>query len=286
MTVFRGDIFSVGRRARAGELVRLALVVCALAAVILPLLWTLRVSLKPLDAYTRSPSGLGGGLTLHNFTEAWTFGQLGEGFKNSFLIVPAAAVLATCVATLAGFALSKLQVPARKLVGATVVLGIGVPIPAIALPLFDQNLRLGLVDWRLGLVLVYGAIFAPWGTLFMSAYFGSLPGSLIESARLDGATTFGVFRRIAVPLAIPAIVSVFAVDFFIMWAELLLALMLLPGESKKTVEIALAAFSTQYQTGGPTAAAAALMAAGPVFLIFAMSQRFLTRGLLAGAVKH
>jgi ABC-type glycerol-3-phosphate transport system permease component len=277
---------SRARRLGAGGLLRLGLVACAVSAVILPLLWTIRIALKPLGAYTRHPSGIGGGFTFANFSSAWTAGLLGEGFKNSFLIVPAGALLATVVATLAGFALNKLEVPARKLVAIVVILGIGVPIPAVALPLFDQNLRLGIVDWRLGLVFVYGAIFASWGTLFMSAYFGNVPGSLIESARLDGATTFGVFRRIAVPLAAPAVVSVFVINFFIMWAELLLALVLLPSEGKKTVEIALAAFSTQYETGGPTAAAAALMAAGPVFLLFAASQRYLAKGLLTGAVKH
>jgi ABC-type glycerol-3-phosphate transport system permease component len=275
-----------GRRFEGGRLLRFGVVACAVAAVVLPLLWTVRIALKPLDAYTGNPSGIGGGFTFGNFSSAWTAGQLGEGFKNSFLIVPAGALLATTVATLAGFALSRLQVPARKLFFIAIVLGIGVPIPAIALPLFDENLRLGIVDWRLGLVLVYGGIFASWGTLFMAAYFGNVPASLIESARLDGATTFGVFRRIALPLAIPAIASVFVINFFIQWAELLLALVLLPSEGKKTVTLALAAFSTQYRTGGPTSAAAALMAAVPIFVLFGVSQRFLTRGLLTGAVKH
>lgn len=266
---------------------RIAATVMALAAlsVAVPLLWVIRVALKPPEDHIGNPASLGGGWTLQNFGDAWGTGGLGEALSNSVRIVPLGALVATLLATLAAYALAKLRFPGKRLVWACVLATMTLPLAALVIPLFDEGLRIGYVDSRLGLSLVYGAIFAPWATIFLHSYFRGLPDELLESAQLDGASVMRSFVAIAVPLAAPAIGTVFILNVFLQWSELILALVMLPGEGKQTVTVAIANFSSQFRTGGPLTAAGMILAALPIIVVFLVGQRWLRADVFSGAVK-
>jgi raffinose/stachyose/melibiose transport system permease protein len=121
--------------------------------------------------------------------------------------------------------------------------------------------------------------------MFMKAYFRSLPDSLIESARIDGAGPWRIFQRIAVPLAWPALATVFILNLYIQWSELLLALVMLPSPGKQTLTVAIATLSSQYQTGGPTLAAAATLASLPIIAVFVASRRLFKTGIVLGSFR-
>gem|GEM_PF-55700 len=277
------------RRARLGPRgvlnMRRAVACLALLAVAFPILWVTRLAFKPPEDYIGAPGSLAGGWTLSNFSDAWTIGHLGDGLLNSLLIVPLGAFIATAVGALAAFALAKLRMPGRRLVLPLIVALVAIPLTAIAIPLFDQGLQVGYTDSRLGLSLVYGALFASWGTLFMYSYFQSLPDELIDSARVDGANLLQMFLRIGLPLGAPAIATVFVMDVLVQWNELIIALVSLPDESKQTVTVAVATFSTQFRSGGPLTAAGVLIAALPVILVYFVGQRFIRAETLGGAIK-
>lgn len=266
---------------------RIAATVMALAAltVAVPLLWVIRVALKPPEDHIGNPASLGGGWTLRNFGDAWGTGGLGEALSNSVRIVPLGALMATLLATLAAYALAKLRFPGKRLVWACVLATMTLPLAALVIPLFDEGLRIGYVDSRLGLSLIYGAIFAPWATIFLHSYFRGLPDELLESAQLDGASVMRSFLAIAVPLAAPAIGTVFILNVFLQWSELILALVMLPGEGKQTVTVAIANFSSQFRTGGPLTAAGMILAALPIIVVFLVGQRWLRADVFSGAVK-
>lgn len=259
-------------------------VLVAILAAIFPLAWTVRVALRPYSAYLANASGLGGGITVANFTSALNYGLAG-GFENSALIVPASSVAATLLATLGGFALCKLPFVGRRLATAVIVGSIAIPVPAIVIPLFDEGLRLGFTDTRWGLGLCYTALFACWGTIFMRSYYLGLPDALLESARIDGANIWQQFRRIALPIAAPAVVTVLVLNFFLQWSELTLGLILMPNSAKQTLTVRIAEFNGQYRTGGPLIAAAAVLASLPIVAIFLSCQRFLRATAFSGAVK-
>jgi ABC-type glycerol-3-phosphate transport system permease component len=275
----------VTRRGALGG--RVAAVVMALAAlsVVVPLLWVVRVALKPPEDHVGNPGGLGGGWTLQNFGDAWSTGGLGDALLNSVRIVGLGALVATVLATLAGYALAKLRFPGKRVVWAGVLMTMTLPLAALVIPLFDEGLRLGYVDSMLGLSLIYGTLFAPWATVFLHSYFRGLPDELIESAQIDGASVFRAFRSIAVPLAAPAIATVLILNVFLQWSDLILALVLLPDTEKQTVTVAIANFSSQFRTGGPLTAAGMMIAAAPIVLLFLLGQRRLRSGILGGAVK-
>jgi raffinose/stachyose/melibiose transport system permease protein len=277
------------RRARMGPAavlnVRRAVACLALFAIAFPILWVVRLAFKPPEQYIGAPGSFGGGWTLSNFSDAWTVGHLGSGLLNSLLIVPLGAAIATAVGAMAAFALAKLRLPFAKAILALIVLLVAIPLTAIAIPLFDQGLSVGYTDSRLGLSIVYGGLFASWGTLFMYSYFQGLPDELIDSARVDGASPLQTFLRIGLPLGAPAIASVFVIDILVQWNELIVALVSLPDETKQTVTVAIATFSTQFRSGGPLTAAGVLIAALPVIVVYFIGQRFIRAETLGGAVK-
>lgn len=269
---------------RLGAAARTAAVWAALLAVVGPLVWVVRIALKSPDDYARDPSGFAGPVTLANFGDAWGAG-LGLAMRNSAVVVLLGAVIATALATFAGYALAKLDFPGRRAVLVGIAAALGIPLAALAIPLFDQGLRYGIVGSLPGLAVVYGTIFSAWGTLLMRSYFQGVPDDLVEAASVDGATTWQVFARVALPLARPAVATVALINVFLQWSELILGLVLLPGAQSQTATVAVAQLATQFRTGGPLTAAGMLIVAAPVLALFLFGQRSIRGDVLAGAVK-
>jgi ABC-type glycerol-3-phosphate transport system permease component len=259
--------------------------VAAVVAVLFPLLWVLRVATKTEQGFIADPASLGGGFTLDNFGAAWSAVDLGGAILDSLSITLPGAALATAVGVLAGYGLAKLPVPARPIVLALAVGGLTIPIAALVIPQFDQALELGYVDTRIGLIVVYGAFFASWSSLYFFSWFRDLPDDLLEAAALDGAGAIAAFRSVALPLAGPAIAVGFVLNVFLQWSELLLGLILLPGGDVTTAMTAVASFSTQFRTGGPLTAAATVIVAVPIFLLFLVAQRWLRTEIFGGSIK-
>ena len=156
------------------------------------------------------------------------------------------------------------------------------PIAALVMPLFEIGMTYHAVGHRWFLSLVYGAIFAPWTSLFLCSYYQGLPNEITEAAALDGAGDLRTFLSIVVPLSLPALASAFVLNSFLQWSELLLALLLLPSGDDTTVSVAIAQFSTQFRTGGPLTAAALLIGSLPILLLFLLGQRWTGRDAHGG----
>lgn len=257
----------------------------AVVAVLFPLAWVLRVATKTEDGFIRAPASLAGEITLANFAAAWNAVDLGGAIRDSLSITIPGALLATVVGTLAGYAFAKLRLPARRLLMGLAVGGLTIPIAALVVPQFDQALDFGYLDTHIGLIVVYGSFFASWTSLFFYSFFRDLPDDLLEAAAIDGATARQGFRRIALPLAAPAIAVGFVLNLFLQWSELLLGLIMLPSGDVRTAMTAVASFSTQFRTGGPLTAAAAIIVAIPIFLLFIGAQRWLRTEIFGGSIK-
>ena len=178
---------------RRGRIIANVVVAFALIAVVGPLLWVVRVALRPQVSFVRDPAGIGGGWTLHNLADAWSIGGLGHALWNSTLVVVPGAALATALAALAGWGLAGYRFPGRSTIAGVMVAVIFVPLATLVMPLFDLGVRFDLVGHRWWLTVVYGTVFAAWGTLFLRSVFLSVPSDLPEAASIDGAGTLRVF---------------------------------------------------------------------------------------------
>jgi raffinose/stachyose/melibiose transport system permease protein len=261
------------------------IIAVATLVVIFPLFWTVRLALRPRDSYLANPAGLDGGLTLSNFVAAWNSG-VQQGMVNSLLVVPLAAIVATMLAALAGYALAKYYIPAKKPIMGILACTFAVPVTALAVPVFDQALQFGYLGTHLGLSMVYSAMFTGWGTLFLISYYTQLPVELLEAASIDGAGKWRTFWSIALPLGAPAVVTVLVMNFFMMWGDLIIALVMMPTERLRTLSSVVAALPSARESTATTSAAAALLMLIPVLLLFLLSQRWLKSEVLSGAVKN
>jgi ABC-type glycerol-3-phosphate transport system permease component len=271
---------------RSTQIAARVVVALAILAVIGPLLWVIRVALRPQAAFLTDPAGIGGGVTFRNLADAWSIGGLGDALRNSALVVVPGALIATALAAMAGWGIAGYRFPGRGVLTGVMVAAMFLPLAALVMPLFDQGVRLHVVGHRWWLAVVYGTVFAPWGTLFLRSVFLSVPGDIREAATIDGAGSLRVFTSIVIPISNHALATTFVINVFLQWSELILALLLLPSAGTTMVSVAIAQFSTQFRTGGPLTAAGLVIGAAPIVVLFVVAQRWLRAGAMAGALKE
>ena len=228
--------------------------------------------------------------TLHAFSAMWKSVDFGHYFANSLIICSAAALLATAFASCAGYALARHTSKPLKVYGVSVLATQVVPGVMFLLPVYlgfvwlKKNTPIQLFDTRLGIVLAYTAFFTPVSIYFMRSFFLALPRDLEEAAMVDGCTPFQAFVRIVIPNAVPGLVATFVYAFLFAWDELLFVSALTQTKAE-TIPIGIRNFIGNYNSNYDQLMAASVVATIPVVIAFYAVQRWLVRGITAGAVK-
>ncbi|MDR1427502.1 MAG: carbohydrate ABC transporter permease [Bifidobacteriaceae bacterium] len=231
-------------------------------------------------------AGATGGIHLENFPAAWTQARFGRYMTNSFLVTGTVLAISVVVSTLAGFALGTMTFRGSGLLFYLFLLGIMVPAEAIVIPLFFDLRALGLTDTLLGVALPQIAQSTAFGTYWMRTYFRASNRSISEAARIDGAGTIRTLWSIQLPVARPALVTLVVLLFMWTWNEFLIPLIMSPTGKMRTVPLGLAFFQGQHTVDHTLMAAAAVMVALPVVVVYLFLQRHFIRGMLEGAVRE
>ena len=271
-----------------GRSIKVALfyAVLILAAVIwfLPVVTLIFTALKDAGDFAMSGTfSLPKAIKWSNFSEAWDAG-VKNYFFNSVFVTGVKVPAGILVESMAAFALTHMPFRWANRVFLFILIGLIVPIQMTLVPLTLLMNALNLIDTLTGLVLLYIGFGIPFGVLVMRGFFRTIPTAIIEAARIDGCSYFRIFWRIALPLAIPAIVSLCILDGVATWNEFLLAQIFLRSDELRTLPLGLVAFSTQFSTQYDQLAAAVLISVTPVVLVFLFFQRYFVSGM-AGAVK-
>ena len=228
--------------------------------------------------------------TFDAFSEMWQSIDFERYLANSIVICTGAALLATAFASSAGYALARYRFRGSRAYELTVVGTQLIPGSLFLLPVFlgfvwlKQNTPIALLDTHLGLILVYTAFFAPLAIYFMRAFFQAIPRELEEAAMVDGCTRFGAFIRVVIPNAAPGLLATFVYAFLFAWDELLFATALTEHDAE-TIPIGIRNFIGNYSEEYDQLMAAGVVSTIPVIIAFFATQRWLVRGLTAGAVK-
>lgn len=251
-----------------------------------PLYWIVLTSLKPARHIAEYPVRYWPReVSIENYTSLLDKAQFGTYLVNSLVVSSAAATVATLIAMLSGYVLSRFSFRGRGAVlGAFLVTQM---IPAfIALgPLYQVFTDLGLVDTRFGLVLVYIAMTIPFSAIMLRGFFENVPDSLEEAAMVDGLTRLGALWRVIVPAMTPGIIATFIFNFVNCWNELFLATTLINRDDARTVPTALNSFISGFNIEWGPLSAAAVMTIVPTMILFAMASRWIVSGLTQGATK-
>jgi multiple sugar transport system permease protein len=228
--------------------------------------------------------------TFQAFKDMWKTIDFERYFINSAIICTVAAALATAFAATAGYALARFRLRGARPFGLAVIGTQLIPGSMFLLPTFigflwiKRHLGIQLFDTRVGMILVYTAFFTPVAIYFMRSFFQAIPRDLEEAAQVDGCTPFTAFVRIILPSAAPGLVATFVYAFLFAWDELLFVASL-TEHNAETLPIGIRLFIGNYGQYYGQLMAAGVVATIPVVLAFFAAQRWLVRGITAGAVK-
>jgi multiple sugar transport system permease protein len=259
-----------------------AILVAFCAAILLPLLWLARVALTDrATAYKLPPEW--GEPRLDNFIDIFTKYDFASAFLNSTIAALGSTAISLPLATAMAYAFARFAtggMPLRLSVLASQML----PPVILVLPLYALFQAAGLVNSWAGLIIAHLTINIPFLAWLLVAFFQGEVEQLEQAARVDGATRFQAFWRIAVPVAAPGLLAAGLLAFILSWNEFLFAL-ILTGKATNTVPVRLASFQTQRGVEIALVAAGALVAILPVLVLLPFMRRYLIKGLSLGALK-
>ncbi len=223
--------------------------------------------------------------TLDNYREVLgAQGMLGA-FVNSLIITIPSTLLPIFLASLAAYAFSWLRFPFRDTLFLLTVALLMIPVQVAFIPVLQLMRPFGLTQGFAGLWLAHTAFALPFGIFLLRNFFITLPKDLIEAARIDGASTWGVFRTIVVPLSVPAIAAYGIFQFLWTWNDLLIALIFAQGQGTRPITIQVLTLLGTYGSQWHILAASAFLLMFLPLLVFFSLQRYFIQGLLAGSVK-
>ena len=271
------------RRADLGWAVTAVLVV---AYTLLPVVWIVSLSFKPSDDIANNRF-LPDVWSLENYRTVFSTDLFTSALRNSVGISLLATVASVFLATLAAYAIARLNFRGKTAI-LSVALGIAMfPTVALVGPLFDLWRSIGLYDTWIGLVIPYMSFTLPLSIWVLSAFFREIPWEMEQAAQMDGATPWQAFRRVIVPLAAPGVVTAAILTFFFAWNDFVFGISLTSTTEARPVPAALAFFTGASQFERPAAAisAAAVVVTIPVVLLVLGFQKRIVAGLTSGAVK-
>jgi raffinose/stachyose/melibiose transport system permease protein len=250
---------------------------------ILPILGIVMTALQ-------APGGLAGfgsfdGLHFDNFSRAWDQGHFGGYLKSSTIVSVSVVAISSVLSILAGYAFGLMRFRGSEILFYIFLLGLMVPMEAMIVPLYYDLRDLQLTDTYWALILPQAGTSIAFGTFWMRAFFRTVPRSLVEAARIDGASSWLILWRVLMPLARPAVLTMMVLLFMWTWNEFLLALVMVSDEGLRTAPLGLSFFQGRNQADLTLLAAGAVIVALPVVVLYVFLQRHFIRGMLSGAVK-
>jgi multiple sugar transport system permease protein len=253
---------------------------------LVPVIWIISLSLK-------KPESIGDGSflptqwTLDNYTTAFKTGFFTAALRNSIGIALIATLLALVFASMAAYAITRLDFPGKTAILAGALAISMFPAISIVGGLYNVWRQIGLYDTWIGLILPYLSFSLPLSIYILSAFFREIPWDLEKAAQMDGATPMQAFRRVILPLAVPGVFTAGILAFIAAWNDFLFANVLTATNASRTAPVALSYFTgaSQFQQPAGAIAAGAVIVTVPILIMVLIFQRRIVSGLTAGAVK-
>ena len=223
-------------------------------------------------------------MSLSGFSYAWRNGDFSRYMLNTAIVTVTVVVMSTVIAVMAGYSIALAKPPGARWVMYAAVFGFMLPVEALIVPWYYQFSSFNLVNTYWSMILPQAAQSIAFGTFWMYMAFRSVPRSLSESARLDGASSLSLLWRILVPNVAPAVKTMAALVFLWTWNAFLLPLVMVSNSSLYTVTVGLSTFTGAHFNNYSALAAGSCLAALPVVVVYLFAQRSFIAGLFAGSL--
>lgn len=276
------------RRSVTGRRVATYVLVLGLVAlVVCPFLWMLIGSFRPTweqmqvqgqSLWIQNP-------TLENYQRLFREYDFARYFLNSTFVAAVTAVFATSVSAFAGYSLARFRFPGQGLFGFLMLTTQMLPAVAIIIPLFLWFKQFQLIDTYWALLVAYNAFAIPFSTWMLRGFFAGIPAELEEAAQIDGASQFGAFRQVVLPLSAPGLLATAIFAFILAWQEFLFAVTFTSRDELRTLTVGIAAMRGKDVIDWGLLNAGVVVTTIPLAIMFVLVQRYLVQGLTAGAIK-
>ncbi|MCR4426996.1 MAG: carbohydrate ABC transporter permease [Firmicutes bacterium] len=250
-----------------------------------PILWLLLSSFKTTQEFQMNRLGLPRNWTFSNYPLAWRIGGFSQLFLNSALYTLVSTLATVGLSLAASFAFAKIKCRATPFLHGSFVVGILLTLQSIMVPLFLAAYATGLYNTRLGVLIPYVGIGLPIGIYLSTEYIKSIPDSIVESARIDGASYFEIFTSIIVPMARPVATTLAILNVAGIWNEFMLINILVSKNSLKSLPVGILKFSGALSSDYGKQFAALVIGMLPMLAFYAIFRNQITKGVSAGAVK-
>jgi multiple sugar transport system permease protein len=273
-------------RDRTVDLLLLAVTVVVAVLWMIPVIWVVAMSLKPNAELMRSTAGfLPVPFTLDNYVNLVKLATVPRWLMHSFIVAVSMTLAVLVVSSMAGYAFARLSFPFKRTLFVLTLAGLMVPEQAVFIPLFTM-----FADWQLHnthAALVMPRVAVPIGVFLMTQFFRAVPHELEEAAELDHASHFTIFRRIMLPLSVPALTTLGLFTFIYAWNDFLWPLVSATRADMFTVTVGLASIQGNFafSEGLGSVMASAVFASLPIVILFLIFQRFIVAGVAMGAGK-
>lgn len=265
-------------------ILKLGLVINAIF-VVLPSLFMINSSMRNTNDIFAAPVGLAKSFNMENYKLVLGQGNFGRYLFNSFIITFCSEVIILLFGACAGYALARYNFKYNGAIYLVFLSGLLIPAKLALVPLFIQLKNMGLLDSRLGLILVYSAGALPAAVFIFTSFIRALPQDLDNAARIDGASELQVFRRIMLPLIFPVMSIVGIYTAIPIWNDFLLPLVFIRNTSKMTIMQGISVFFGEYANNWGALFAGLTLAALPLVILYVILSGQFIKGLTAGATK-
>jgi multiple sugar transport system permease protein len=275
---------SKSKNRTAAQVITYALLILLAVIMLVPFVWMISASLKqnkdifviPYEWFTSSPRW-------QNYVDIWKKIPLATFTLNTVKLTLIVTFLQILTSSFAAYAFSKLHFKGRNTLFLCYVATIAVPWQVYMVPQFIFMRKLGLADTHLAIIILQA--FSAFGVFMMRQFYQGIPDSLCEAARIDGMSEYGIYLKIMLPLSKPAISTLIIFTFVNTWNDFLGPLIYLTSEKKKTLQLGLKMFISQYSAEYGLIMAASVLSLIPVLIVFLSLQKYFVEGVVSSGVK-
>lgn len=278
-------MFKKLKRMDTYDLVTNIIVFIGAIAFLLPLIWLITNAFKySAEIYQTPPTIIPVRFTLRNFQDLFENQPAYRWIFNSFLISFVTGLLSVLLSASAAYGFAKLEIKGKTVLFVVVISSIMIPKETFIVPLFEIITTLDWVD-------TYASMIVPnlatgFGTFMLYSFFDSIPDSIRESAKIDGANEWLIFRKLMLPIAKPGVAALFILNFVTTWNDYLWQLLMGRTESMQTLNVGVASLQQSLNPNIGLRVAGAAVAALPMLIVFVVFQRYFISGISEGAVKE
>jgi len=274
------------RGRRAEEVLFWALIILVVFVACFPALWLLITSFKSPAELSRIPiTYLPEKWTIVNYIDLFTVNPFSRFMLNSIVVTVLSTVVNVLVSLMASYALARLDLPGKRLILGFILVFAMLPAMAFIVPIYDVIRKLGWLNTYQGLIGPYVTFQLPLSIMILTSFFEQVPKDLEEAAMIDGASPFQSMFKVIVPLAAPGLVSAGILVAIMTWNDFLIAMTLTTKVSMRTLPVGIVLYPGEFAFPWGTIAAASTLAVFPITIFILFAQRWIVRGLTAGALK-